>query len=90
VPIAKPVARKTTKKKATGRKMPAASRRPAVRKFEPPAQITLLEIRPVDVLPGETPAIAMQRALSRAPDGPADPPADLAQRQWRDALRVLD
>jgi predicted Zn finger-like uncharacterized protein len=46
VSIAKPVARKTVKKKAPGRKMPAASRRLAVRKFEPPAQITLVEIRP--------------------------------------------
>jgi hypothetical protein len=90
VSIAKPLARKTAKKKTPGRKMPTAARRPAVRKFEPPAQITLLEIRPVDVLSGETPATAMQRALSRALDGPAEPPADLAKRQWRDALGMLD
>src|SRR5439155_17879148 len=90
VSIAKPVARKTAKKKPLARKIPAASRRPAVRKLEPPDQITLLEIRSVDVLPGETPAAAMQRALSRAVDGPAEPPADLPQRHWRDALEMLD
>lgn len=91
VSIAKPVARKTAKKKTTGRKKPAASRGPGVRKFEPNAQITLLEIRPVDVRPGETPAAPMQRALSGALDGrPAEPPADLAQRQRRDALGMLD
>jgi hypothetical protein len=80
VSIAKPVARKTAKKKTPG----------PVRKLEPPDQITLLEIRPVDVLPGETPAAAMQRALSRAVDGPAEPPADLAQCQYHDTLRMLD
>ncbi|WP_210168186.1 hypothetical protein [Bradyrhizobium sp. LTSP849] len=90
VSIAKPVARKRAKKKAPGRKMPAASRRPVARKFEPPSQTTLLEIRPVDVRQGETPAAAMQRALSGVLDGAAEPPADLAQRQWCDASGMLD
>jgi hypothetical protein len=88
-PIAAPVPRKAAAKKATGRKTRPAPRRPATLKFEPPAQITLLEIRPVDVLPGETPGGAMQRALSGR-DGPAEPPADLEQRQRRDALGMLD
>ncbi|MCK1519287.1 MULTISPECIES: hypothetical protein [unclassified Bradyrhizobium] len=92
VSIAKPVARKTVKKNTTGRKMPApaASRRAAVRKLESPSQITLLEIRPVDVRRGETPVAAMQRALSGTLDGPAEPPADLAQRHWCDISGMLD
>jgi hypothetical protein len=89
VAIAAPVPRKTAKKKTPGRKTRPAPQRHVARKFEPPAQITLLEIRPVDVLPGETPAAAMQRALSGT-DAPAEPPADLEQRQWRDALGMLD
>jgi hypothetical protein len=90
VSTAKPIARKSAKKKTTGRKRPAASRGPAVRNFERPAHITHLEIRPVDVRPGETPAAAMQRALSRLLDGPAEPPADMAQRQWCDVSGMLD
>jgi predicted Zn finger-like uncharacterized protein len=89
VSIAEPPPRKPVKKKPIGRKTRPASRRHGAREFEPPAQITLLEIRPVDVLPGETPAAAMQRALSGM-DGPAEPPADLEQHQWRDALGMLD
>jgi hypothetical protein len=86
VSTAKPVARKSAKKKTTGRKTPAAPRRPAVRSFESTAHITLLEIRPVDVLPGETPVATVSGAL----DGPAEPPVDVAQRQWRDVSGMLD
>jgi hypothetical protein len=86
---AKLIAPKPVKNKTPGRKTPAASRRLAIRSFEPPAQITLLEIRPVDVLPGETPAAAMQRALSSM-DGPAEAPTDLVQPRWPDALGMLD
>lgn len=82
VSIATPVTRRAAKKKTPGRKMTTAPRRPA-------SKITLLEIRPVDVLPGETPAAAMQRALSSALDGPAEPPADLSSR-WSDTLGTLD
>jgi hypothetical protein len=89
VSLAKLVARKPVKKKATGRKARRASRRPAAREFEPPGKITLLEIRPVDVLPGETPAAAMQRALSGM-DGPAESPAESERSRWRDALGLLD
>lgn len=80
---AKLIARKPVKKKPIGRKTLAAPRRP-------PAQITLLEIRPVDVLPGETSATAMQRALAKALDGSTEPPADFKQHQYRDTLEILD
>jgi hypothetical protein len=89
VSIAEPP-HKTAKKKNLGRKTRPAPRRPATRKFEPPAQITLLEIRPVDVLPEETPAGAMRRALSQTLDGLPESPSDLGERQWRDALGMLD
>jgi hypothetical protein len=78
---AKLIARKSVKKKPIGRKTPAVPRRPA-------SKITLLEIRSVDVLPGETPA-AMQRALSSM-DGPAEAPTDLVQHPYRDTLGALD
>jgi hypothetical protein len=89
VAIAAPVPRKAAKKKTTGRKARRASPRLATREFEPAAKITLLEIRPVDVLPGETSAAALQRALSGL-DGPAEPPPDLEQQQYRDALGMLN
>lgn len=82
VSIVTPVVRKAAKKNTTGRKRPAAPPRPA-------SKITLLEIRSVDVLPGETPAAAMQGALSSVLDGPAEPPADLSSR-WSDTLGRFD
>ncbi|MGQ2186082.1 hypothetical protein ACT4MK_22395 [Bradyrhizobium barranii] len=90
VSIAEPVTRKAAAKNKTGRKVRRASKRPSVRKSEPPDQITLLEIRPVDVLSEETPGRAMQRALSGPLDEAAEPPVNLSQHQWRDALGKLD
>jgi hypothetical protein len=90
VAIAAPVPRKAAKRKPTGRKARPASRRPATRDFEPAAKITLLEVRSVDVLPGETPAVALQHALAEVLDEPAAPPAGMEQHQWRDALGMLD
>jgi hypothetical protein len=64
VAIAAPVPRKAVKKKTPGLRARRASRRPATREFEPAAKITLLEIRPADVLPGETSATARQTLAS--------------------------
>jgi hypothetical protein len=93
VSIVAPVARKTTKKKATGRKARKPSRRrPAVvREFEPRERITLLEIRPVDLQPGETPATAIYRSVLGMMDEPAETPTEAERRRnWREALSVLD
>jgi hypothetical protein len=54
VAITAPVPRKAAKQKAPGRKARPPGRRSAMQEVEPPAKITLLESRPVDVLPGET------------------------------------
>jgi hypothetical protein len=90
VSLAAPIPRKGAKKKTSGRNARSATRQPAIREFEPPARITLLEVRPADALPGETLAAALQRALARVLDEPAGPPEELAQRQWRDALGMID
>ena len=80
-------ARKAVKKKPPGRKARPVSRRPATHEFEPEAKITLLEIQPIDVLPGEAPAAALQRALSDM-NGPAEPSTCIDT--YRDRLGMLD
>jgi hypothetical protein len=88
VPIVAPAARKA-KKKPAGRKNRRLPRRPrAIRESEPPSRVTLLEIRPVDLQPGETPAVTLYRSvLGMMDDDPVpQPPVD----GWRDALKALD
>ena len=87
VAIPAPVKRKAAKGKPPGRKARPVSRRPATREIEPAAKITLLEIRPVDVLPGDAPAAALQLALSNM-NGPAEPPT--CMDTYRDRLGMLD
>jgi predicted Zn finger-like uncharacterized protein len=92
VPIVAPAARKA-RKKPTGPKARKPSRRPpaVVREFEPRERITLLEIRPVDKQPGETPVTALYKSVLGMLDEPAEPPAESEQHQrWRDALSALD
>jgi hypothetical protein len=90
VAIVAPVARNAAKKKTTGRKARRASPRLSTREFEPSDRITLIEVRPADIYPGETPAAALQRALAQALDGPAESQEDLVQHQYRDTLGMLD
>jgi hypothetical protein len=92
VAIVEPAKGKAAKKKATGRKVRKSSRRAAVvRESEPPARVTLLEIRPVDLQPGEAPTTALYRSVLGMMDEPPEPPTEAERRrQWRDALSALD
>jgi hypothetical protein len=93
VPIVEPVARKTVKKKTPGRKVRKPSRRAAVvRESEPPARITLLEIRPVELQPGEAPTTALYRSVLGMMDDDEPTPAVLspAANSLREALKALD
>jgi hypothetical protein len=89
VPIVTPAARKAVKKKTPGRKARKASRRPAAAcESAPSDRITLLEVRPVSLQPGETPATALYRSVLGMTDEPA---AEAEQHQrLRDALSDLD
>jgi hypothetical protein len=91
VAIAAPVPRKAAKrKKAPGRKARRASRRPATREFEPGGGLTLIEVRPVDVLPGETPAATLQRALAQVLDRPAPVGPSEARHALAWPLSIMD
>lgn len=88
VPIVAPV-RKAVKNKATGRKARKLPQRPrAIRESEPPSRVTLLEIRPVDIQPGETPAVALYRSVLGMMDDDAELPSSVDN--YRDALGMVD
>jgi hypothetical protein len=90
VPIVVPAARQTAKKKTTGRKASRRPRAPA-RERQSEGRITVLEIRPADLQPGETPATALYRDFLAMMDEPPETSVEAEERQrWRDALNALD
>jgi hypothetical protein len=84
--------RRAVKKKTPGPKTQTRSRRPsAVREATPPERITLLEIRPVDLQLGESPATALYRSvLGMLDDEPADVAPPSVVDSYRNALEMLD
>jgi hypothetical protein len=89
--VATSTVRKSVKKKTSGRRARTKPRwRPAVVPERSPSRITLLEVRPVELQPGETSATALYRSvlgmLDDEPAGAASSPVD----SYRDVMQMLD
>lgn len=87
VPIVEPAKRKPVKKRPAGRKAVGVLRAPTGARARPPERVTLLEVRAVDLQPGEAPATALHR-VSSVPNEPAGPPQPTAG--YRNMLAMLD